>query len=149
MPRDICVYEIYNPGAIIRIWGKLLNGSSVWVKLWEGKPQECPDKSRKFHPTIRKINQLITHVRLEFNQTNLKYHMSIDAVLLGGWGPTSSLQYNLILKGLVPDCKPVVGKDVKVVNVSQEFVSNQGDFFTNLPVKRYKKFKLKFTNYFF
>nr|CAI5842057.1 unnamed protein product [Callosobruchus analis] len=58
VPRDICIYETYNPGAVVRIWGKL-GGDTKWVLLWKGHPQMCPKKSRKFHPKIKPVNQLV------------------------------------------------------------------------------------------
>lgn len=58
VPRDICVYEIYNPGAIIRIWGKM-SISSQWIRLWEGSPQIVSHTARKFHPKINQVNLLI------------------------------------------------------------------------------------------
>ncbi|CAH1115917.1 unnamed protein product [Phaedon cochleariae] len=102
VPRDICIYEIYNPGAVVRIWGKLSSKSELqWILLWEGLPQSTPHHSRIFHPQIKLINRLINVVRLEFNQSHLEYHCSIDAVLLGGYQPKSNLLFNIMQKDLV------------------------------------------------
>lgn len=69
---------------------------------------------------------------MEFNQTYLKGHMSIDAVLLGGWEPTTPLQYNMILKGLIE--VPVFESINNQQNVVNEFICDKIDSFTNLPV---------------
>ncbi|XP_050296045.1 F-box/LRR-repeat protein 4 isoform X2 [Anthonomus grandis grandis] len=58
IPREIFIYEVYNPGAIVRIWGRLKTTPN-WVLLWEGFPQKCAPRSRKFSPPLRKLNVLI------------------------------------------------------------------------------------------
>ncbi|KAJ8923007.1 hypothetical protein NQ315_001555 [Exocentrus adspersus] len=127
VPRDICIYEIYNPGAVIRIWCKVLCPSKrPWVLLWEGAPQECPHKTRKFHPK----NQLT--IRLEVNQSLLEYHWSVDAVLLGGCQPSTDLQYNMMLKGLVGGCCNELQKRLQTSDVCDIKSCNE-DYFLNLP----------------
>ncbi|XP_060530492.1 F-box/LRR-repeat protein 4 [Cylas formicarius] len=135
IPRDICIYEIYNPGAIIRIWG-CIKGEKRWYLLWEGFPQKCMPRSRKFCPPLRKINCLIDVVRLEFNQSHLEYHTSIDAVLLGGYQPDTELQYCMIKKGLVEiknektiKCHTVSDIEHKNCNIKPLKI----DYFSNLP----------------
>ncbi|XP_050296044.1 F-box/LRR-repeat protein 4 isoform X1 [Anthonomus grandis grandis] len=95
IPREIFIYEVYNPGAIVRIWGRLKTTPN-WVLLWEGFPQKCAPRSRKFSPPLRKLNVLINLVRIEFNQNHLEYHTALDAVLLCGYQPESQFQYEII-----------------------------------------------------
>ncbi|KAG5864732.1 hypothetical protein JTB14_034045 [Gonioctena quinquepunctata] len=134
VPRDICIYEIYNPGAVIRIWGKLLHVTNrPWVLLWDGQPQLCPPISRKFHPKIRQINYLINTIRLEFNQSHLEYHCSIDAVLLGGYQPATKLLSDVISMGLVTDFQTEENIQKNVDFNENCDVDVNEDFFSNLP----------------
>ncbi|KAJ8933995.1 hypothetical protein NQ314_013630, partial [Rhamnusium bicolor] len=134
-PRDICIYEIYNPGAVVRIWGKSLCVTTPpWILLWEGPPQICPHKTRKFHPNIRKLSYLMNTIRLEFNQSHLQYHCSIDAVLLGGLQPTTPLQYNMAIKGLINNFyKNETVKRKSESNHTCDINSDNEDLFLNLP----------------
>ncbi|KAJ8956651.1 hypothetical protein NQ318_014005 [Aromia moschata] len=134
VPRDIFIYEIYNPGSVVRIWGKSLCAPKCsWVLLWEGPPQIYPHKSRIFHPQMRKVNCLLNTIRLEFNQSHLQYHCSIDAVLLAGYQPSTNLQYNMMVKGLVDSFqkKP----EVRKIMSDHIFDADSGgrDLFLNLP----------------
>ncbi|RZC40330.1 F-box/LRR-repeat protein 4, partial [Asbolus verrucosus] len=129
VPRDICIYETYNPGAVVRIWGRYSDLN--WKLLWEGPPQICPEESRKFHPTIRKLNCLINEIRLEFNQSHLKYHTSIDAVLLGGYQPRHILQYNVLQNDLL---SLTISQDADTGNSEEDENFNDAcDFFSHLP----------------
>ncbi|XP_019868100.2 F-box/LRR-repeat protein 4 isoform X2 [Aethina tumida] len=134
VPRNVCIYEVYNPGSIVRIWGTLSKNESCWILLWEGKPQKCTNKSRKFHPKIKFTNKLINTIRLEFNQSELDYHTSIDAVLLGGY-----MSESLLLFGVLKEQLPLL--DVKQIKSQQEDFTkfelvcyeNKEDYFSNLP----------------
>ena len=141
VPRDVCIYETFNPGAVVRIWGRFTDLD--WKLLWEGPPQECPEGARKFHPTIRNLNCLIkwelvqsgvlfnvflsSEIRIEFNQSHLKYHTSIDAVLLGGYEPKQVLQQHILQKDLLKWTPEVVSKD-------GETWDDKCDLFSRLPV---------------
>ncbi|XP_066245198.1 F-box/LRR-repeat protein 4 [Euwallacea similis] len=111
IPREIFIYEVYNPGAVIRIWGRLNSASAElnrkkWHLLWEGFPQKCAARSRRFSPPLRKINYLVNVLRIEFNQRHLEYHTAIDAILLSGFQPENHFQYKLIESGLT-QVKPI------------------------------------------
>ncbi|ERL87168.1 F-box/LRR-repeat protein 4 [Dendroctonus ponderosae] len=99
VPREVFIYEVYNPGAVIRIWGRL-SSDTKWHLLWEGFPQKCAATSRKFTPPLRKINYLINILRIEFNQSHLDYHTAIDGVLLCGYQPRTIIKFELIRRGL-------------------------------------------------
>lgn len=59
IPRDVCIYETYNPGAIVRIWAKTKHLDKYhWIPLWEGIPEKYIMSSRKFCPLINKTNFL-------------------------------------------------------------------------------------------
>ncbi|CAH1967495.1 unnamed protein product [Acanthoscelides obtectus] len=130
VPRDICIYETYNPGAVVRIWGKLASDTH-WVLLWRGHPQQYPSKSRKFHPKIRPVNQLVNVIRLEFNQSHLQYHYSVDAILLGGFQPVSDLYYNMMERGLFFLKKPEEASKFSDMDKYSEFFGE--DYFVKLP----------------
>uniref|UniRef100_A0A1Y1LT99 F-box domain-containing protein n=3 Tax=Photinus pyralis TaxID=7054 RepID=A0A1Y1LT99_PHOPY len=100
-PESVCIYETYNPGAVVRIWGHKMG--NPWVLLWQGAPQLCLPSSRRFSPPIRQVKELINEIRIEFNQSMLSYYTSLDAVLLTGYQPKSLLQGELLQKGLF-DC---------------------------------------------
>lgn len=57
----IIIYETYNPGAVVRIWGG--KGRGFWTLLWQGAPQSCtresPCKAVPFAPKIRVVQDLI------------------------------------------------------------------------------------------
>lgn len=91
IPTRICIYETYNPGSIIRIWGKSV--SDIWGLMWEGEPQYCPEVSRKFQPDLYPINCLIKTIKLELNCSHLNHPAYFDAIKLTGVaGPGSSFQ---------------------------------------------------------
>lgn len=58
IPRQICIYETYNPGSVVRIWAqKRCCGKIKWIVLWEGLP-EISTISRTFSPLLRKVHFL-------------------------------------------------------------------------------------------
>lgn len=88
IPTRLFIYETYNPGSIVRIWGRQMK--QKWVLMWEGEPQECPPQARKFQPDIFKVNCLIDTIRLDLNCSKLDHHTCFDAILLIGLsGPGS------------------------------------------------------------
>ncbi|XP_072403383.1 F-box/LRR-repeat protein 4-like [Diabrotica undecimpunctata] len=102
VPSDICIYEIFNPGAVVRIRGKLSSESnSKWILLWEGPPEKIPPISRKFHQKIRNVDSLINTLCIEFNPTHLEYHYAVEAVLMGGYQARSMLEAKILGKGLL------------------------------------------------
>lgn len=80
-PREISIYETYNPGAIVKIWAYTI--TEKWVLLWSDLPDALP-KGRLFKPPILKILQPTKVIRLEFNHSKLNYFTEIDAILLEG-----------------------------------------------------------------
>ncbi|XP_044272670.1 F-box/LRR-repeat protein 4-like isoform X2 [Tribolium madens] len=127
VPRDVCIYETYNPGAVVRIWGRF--SERHWKLLWEGPPEVYPEESRKFHPTITKYNCLINEIRLEFNQSHLKYHTAIDAVLLGGYQPKRILQQHVLQNDLLNWRSSNDSPKKQMTNT----VNDNCDFFSHLP----------------
>lgn len=53
LPREMRIYETYNPGALTRI---LAYGCGKWEVLWHASPEPVEKKAREFKPAIRKIN---------------------------------------------------------------------------------------------
>lgn len=53
----ISIYESFNPGAVVRIWGGRDGGS--WYLLWQGAPQRDRSESRPFSPKLKIIRDLI------------------------------------------------------------------------------------------
>lgn len=134
VPRDLCIYEVYNPGSVVRIWGGLLSHMK-WHLLWEGFPEKCAKRSRKFCPPLRKVNCLVNLIRIEFNQSHLEYHTSIDAVLLGGFQPQKGLQYKMIEKGLaqIKIFKSVGALTVSDIEPKSDCDQSTIDYFSILP----------------
>lgn len=83
-PRQICIFETYNPGAIVKLWAFTID--ERWACLWEDK---CDDSTiiadpRVFRPTIKNIKVPTKIIRIEFNHRHLDYFTEIDSVLLEG-----------------------------------------------------------------
>ncbi|XP_026461887.1 F-box/LRR-repeat protein 4-like [Ctenocephalides felis] len=81
-PICVSLFEIYNPGALVRIWASQPEG--CWSLLWEGKPEIIGHKPRMFTPPIQTTKYPTKLLRLEFNQSHLEYYTELDAVLLTG-----------------------------------------------------------------
>jgi F-box and leucine-rich repeat protein 4 len=54
IPKEIRVYETYNPGALVRIWA--YNITERWEVLWEGRPEMCSPCARIFSPPLSATN---------------------------------------------------------------------------------------------
>ncbi|KAK3930588.1 F-box/LRR-repeat protein 4 [Frankliniella fusca] len=81
-PFQVNIYEIYNPGALVRVWARSLQGK--WALLWEGAAQATRPMSRIFSPPLRTIQFPTNLLRLEFDHSNLEYYTELDAVCLVG-----------------------------------------------------------------
>ncbi|KAJ1526764.1 hypothetical protein ONE63_008339 [Megalurothrips usitatus] len=81
-PFQVNIYEIYNPGALVRVWARSLQGK--WALLWEGAAQATRPMSRIFSPPLRTIHFPTNLLRLEFDHSNLEYYTELDAVCLVG-----------------------------------------------------------------
>ncbi|TGZ53513.1 Ribosomal protein S6 kinase delta-1 [Temnothorax longispinosus] len=81
-PVRISIYEIYNPGNVIKIWAQKPSGQ--WDLLWKGSPQIVPQTARLFSPPLRKCNFKTRTFRLEFKNTIMNYETAIDAVMFIG-----------------------------------------------------------------
>ncbi|XP_063240134.1 F-box/LRR-repeat protein 4 isoform X1 [Bacillus rossius redtenbacheri] len=80
-PSRVHVYEIYNPGAVVRVWA---SDGDRWARLWEGGPQVVGHVPRIFSPDIARVHFPAKLLRLEFSHRHLDYYTEIDAVLLAG-----------------------------------------------------------------
>ncbi|XP_011688222.1 PREDICTED: F-box/LRR-repeat protein 4-like [Wasmannia auropunctata] len=81
-PIRVSIYEIYNPGSVIRIWAQ--DSKNRWFLLWNGPPQTVPSASRIFSPPLQPCNFRTNVLRLEFNHSLLDYYTELDAVMLIG-----------------------------------------------------------------
>jgi len=81
-PIRISIYEIYNPGSVVRIWAQ--DSNHQWFQLWNGPPQTVPLRSRIFSPPLQSCNFKTKMIRLEFNHNYLDYYTELDAVSLIG-----------------------------------------------------------------
>lgn len=58
IPKNVIIYETFNPGAIVRIWARMTG--CTWKILYEAPPENVNQNSvRKFMPPINKINETI------------------------------------------------------------------------------------------
>ncbi|XP_071555665.1 F-box/LRR-repeat protein 4-like [Temnothorax nylanderi] len=80
-PIRVSIYEVYNPGNIIKIWAR--DSQSKWFPLWEGSPQIVPPTSRLFSPPLQSCNFKTNRLRLEFKHSVFDY-TKLDAVMLIG-----------------------------------------------------------------
>ncbi|XP_011884018.1 PREDICTED: F-box/LRR-repeat protein 4-like [Vollenhovia emeryi] len=84
-PLRLSIYEVQNPGSVIRIWAR--DPNNRWVLLWNGPPQIVPqflERSRLFSPPLQSCDFKTKTFRLEFNHSLLEYYTEIDAVMLIG-----------------------------------------------------------------
>ncbi|KAK0175441.1 hypothetical protein PV327_009192 [Microctonus hyperodae] len=81
-PIRLSIYEIYNPGSVVRIWAR--DSLGQWWLLWNGSPQIVSHKSRIFSPPLKLCSFKTKLFRLEFNHSLLDYYTELDAVLLHG-----------------------------------------------------------------
>lgn len=91
-PEQLCIFETYNPGAIVQVWAYTIN--EEWILLWQEQSQKTPKATRLFSPNITKIWDPTCIIRLDFNHTYLHYFTEIDAVMLSGYkynSPTNLL----------------------------------------------------------
>lgn len=70
-------------------------------------------------------------IRIEFNQSQRDYHTALDAILLAGYKPKTTLVGNLIRNGLM-DIKPPQKKKREKLNDTNE--NNEECLFLKLPV---------------
>ncbi|XP_035206614.1 F-box/LRR-repeat protein 4-like isoform X2 [Stegodyphus dumicola] len=83
-PLLMRVYEVYNPGAIVKILCYCYE-TERWVILWQGAPQILlPDKSHCFSVEFECINFLTDYYRIEFHHSHLQYYSEIDGIILYG-----------------------------------------------------------------
>lgn len=81
-PIRVSIYEVYNPGSVIRIWAQ--DPNNRWFLLWNGPPQIVPPISRIFSPFLQSCDFKTKTLRLEFNHSLLDYYTELDAVMLIG-----------------------------------------------------------------
>ncbi|XP_071565496.1 F-box/LRR-repeat protein 4-like [Temnothorax nylanderi] len=81
-PIRISIYEVYNPGNIIKIWAQD-SSNDRWILLWDGLPQIVPPISRLFSPPLQLCNFKTNKLKLEFKHSILDY-TKLDAVMLIG-----------------------------------------------------------------
>jgi hypothetical protein len=83
-------------------------------------------------PTCKSSKWLIfSEVRLEFNQSHLKYHTSIDAIVLGGFCPKQVIQYNVLKNDLLK--WKISGVDEREQTADDD--STSPDYFSCLPIE--------------
>ncbi|CAG9811374.1 unnamed protein product [Chironomus riparius] len=103
LPREIKIYETYNPGSVVRIYAYLWS-EKKWELLWEDHPVMVEKKSREFFPKIKKIQVPTRVLRLEFNCSLVDYYIGIDAVLLTGIKVVSPVRHppeSKVIMGLI------------------------------------------------
>ncbi|XP_071566470.1 F-box/LRR-repeat protein 4-like, partial [Temnothorax nylanderi] len=107
-PIRVSIYEVYNPGNIIKIWAQD-SSNDRWILLWDGSPpqlvtsgmvskgpkfdvkmtcvcylgQIVPPISRLFSPPLQLCNFKTNILKLEFKHSILDY-TKLDAVMLIG-----------------------------------------------------------------
>ncbi|XP_071565623.1 F-box/LRR-repeat protein 4-like isoform X2 [Temnothorax nylanderi] len=81
-PIRVSIYEVYNPGNIIKIWAQD-SSNDRWILLWDGSPQIVPPISRLFSPPLQLCNFKTNKLKLEFKHSILDY-TKLDAVMLIG-----------------------------------------------------------------
>lgn len=80
-----------------------------------------------------------SEIRLEFNQSHLKYHTSLDAVLLGGYEPKRILQQHVLQNDLLHWNIPTDDDEDNSDNSPKKQMTDANidencDYFSRLPV---------------
>lgn len=128
-PREILIYETYNPGAVVKLWAFTIN--EKWVCLWEidGSDDNSINRtfsndSQIFSPAIKEIKVPTRIIRIEFNHRNLDYFTEIDGVLLEGvkFTPRGDLQH---LMNLSQANKGPIQRKLEKVSFTTVPASNQ------------------------
>ncbi|KAG5666354.1 hypothetical protein PVAND_014388 [Polypedilum vanderplanki] len=88
VPREITIFETYNPGAVVKILAYMWNDKR-WEVLYEEQPMLVEKKSRAFCPKLKKVNAMTRVLRIEFDCSLLDYYIGIDSVLLTGLKPST------------------------------------------------------------
>ncbi|XP_055935988.1 F-box/LRR-repeat protein 4-like isoform X1 [Argiope bruennichi] len=83
-PQLLRVYEVYNPGAIVKVLCYCYE-TEKWVIIWQGAPQVLPpEESRCFTVAFEGIEFMTDLYRLEFHHRHLDYFCEIDGLILYG-----------------------------------------------------------------
>lgn len=90
----VYVYETFNPGSIVSIWGGDCKGT--WKLLWKGPPKCVGHQPRQFCPPVAPTNFAVNQIRIHFNQRHLPYYAEIDAVCLLGTLTPMTLEARLL-----------------------------------------------------
>ncbi|EDW00550.1 GH11799 [Drosophila grimshawi] len=101
IPKEVSIFETYNPGGVVRIWAYSI--TKRWTCLWEASSSDLNKfkgnftrEARRFAPTLKNTNILTKTLRIDFNHSRLNYYTQIDAILLyGRTGSTRSMQQML------------------------------------------------------
>uniref|UniRef100_A0A336LTK7 CSON000981 protein n=1 Tax=Culicoides sonorensis TaxID=179676 RepID=A0A336LTK7_CULSO len=85
-PKEIRIYETYNPGAVIRIWCYSIIGT--WCLLYEAQSDWLTEKkvpcANVCCVSINDVKLPTRVIKIEFNHSKLEYFTEIDAVVLAG-----------------------------------------------------------------
>lgn len=75
-------------------------------------------------------------IKIELNQSKLPHHTSLDAILLAGYQPKSTLQRAMIEKGIIKLNKVDGTRSYSQIsnNIHDNLKENGDDLFFNLPV---------------
>lgn len=133
VPTKVIIYETYNPGAVVRLYGRLTGCD--WHLLYETypeRPETIPkNAARCFTPPLRRIKKIINELRIELNQSLLTNCTGLDAVLLAGYRPLSKIQLYLLTDGLEKTPGPNLKSKQSCTDLSM--AEGQVNYFEMLP----------------
>lgn len=136
VPVLLRVYEIYNPGAIVKILSFCYD-TEKWVVLWQGKPEYIdPSQSHCFSVTFKGIHYLSDYYRIEFHHKHLKYFCELDGLILYGEDnfPIHFPSYNIPMSGFPKICLKEVTNHVNIDSKKEDnYVNNSQSYFNLLP----------------
>lgn len=92
------------------------------------------------------ISLFSSEIRLEFNQTHLKYHTALDAILLVGYKPNSILQRELIKKGILGIGVQENNKKQPVINDLNN-INDSIDYVSQLPVRNFANYAPRYNRF--
>ncbi|XP_065339884.1 F-box/LRR-repeat protein 4 [Cloeon dipterum] len=124
-PSKITLYEVYNPGALVRIWAKDLH--SKWTLLYEVDVLETPPPAaRKFSPPLNECPFQTSFIRLEFNHEHLESYYEIESIVLEGYTrQVANQKVNPFARKPIGDItRKVLNLDLAQLLSSSEYSSN-------------------------
>ncbi|XP_059478198.1 F-box/LRR-repeat protein 4 [Neocloeon triangulifer] len=83
-PSAVTLFEVYNPGALVRVWAR--DANIAWCLLYQvDQLESAPLVARKFSPKLKECHFPTSLLRLEFNHEHLDSYYEVESFILEGF----------------------------------------------------------------